>query len=94
MAMLSMTDQAFDYINNQGKPVYLELFQVISCCIDLRESPAVRLGQPHNPENYTREEIRGIMVYVPHELPNIPLTITLSNFFSFKKLVIEGWQLA
>ncbi|WP_414714901.1 CC/Se motif family (seleno)protein [Sporomusa sp.] len=62
--------------------------------MDLRESPAVRLGQPRNPENYNLEEIRGIMVYIPHELPNIPLTIALSSFFWFKRLVIEGWQLA
>ncbi|QDR80342.1 CC/Se motif family (seleno)protein [Sporomusa termitida] len=94
MTMLTITDQALEYINARAKPVYLELFPVISCCIDLRESPSVRLGLPHNPDSYTREEIRGITVYVPHDLPNIPLTITLSSFFTFKKLVIEGWQLA
>lgn len=94
MAMLSITNQALEYIKLQGKPVYLELFQVISCCIDLRESPSVRLGKPHDPQKYTLEEIQGIKVYIPHDLPEIPLTIDLSRFFGFKKLVIEGWQLA
>ncbi|WP_371361023.1 CC/Se motif family (seleno)protein [Sporomusa malonica] len=62
--------------------------------MDLRESPAVRLGQPRDPQNYTLEEIQGIMVYIPHDLPEIPLTVELSRFFWFKRLVIEGWQLA
>ena len=94
MATLTITNKALEYIKSHGKPVYLELFQVINCCIDIRESPSVRLGQPHDPHNYSFEEIEGIMVYIPHELPAIPLTITLSNFFGFKKLVIEGWPLA
>lgn len=94
MAMLTITNDALEYIKTHDKPIYLELFQVITCCIDLRESPSVRLGQPHNKENYTLEEIQGVMVYIPHDLPEIPLTITLSNFFCFKKLVIEGWHLA
>ncbi len=94
MAILTITDQALGHIKAQGKPVYLELFPVISCCIDLRESPSVRLGLPHNPDSYSQTEIQGVTVYVPHDLPNIPLTIALSNFFTFKKLVIEGWQLA
>lgn len=94
MAMLTITDQALEYIKTHSKPVYLELFQVISCCIDIRESPAVRLGQPHDPHNYQLKEIQGVMVYVPNELPEIPLTITLTSLFGFKKLVIQGWSLA
>ncbi|XER01395.1 hypothetical protein SMWOGL2_18540 [Sporomusa malonica] len=31
MAMLSITNQALEYIKSRGKPIYLELFQVISC---------------------------------------------------------------
>jgi hypothetical protein len=60
----------------------------------LRESPAVRLGQPHDPQNYFLEEIQGVMVYIPQDLPEIPLMINLSRFLWFKRLVIEGWQLA
>ncbi len=94
MSMLTISDDALEYIKTRNKPIYLELFQVITCCIDLRESPSVRLGQPHDPENYTLEDIQGIMVYIPHDLPEIPLTITLSHFFCYKKLVIDGWHLA
>ncbi|MBP2635095.1 MAG: hypothetical protein H6Q72_1002 [Firmicutes bacterium] len=94
MAMLTITDKALEYIKSQDKPVYLELFPVISCCIDLRESPSVRFGKPHDPENYSFEEIQGIMVYLPHDLPEIPLKMTLSSFLGFKKLAIEGWVLA
>lgn len=94
MAILTITDKALDYIKSQERPIYLELFQVISCCIDIRESPSVRLGHPPDPHNYSFEEIQGVKVYIPHELPKIPLTITLSRFLGFKKLVIEGWSLA
>ncbi|WP_376741996.1 CC/Se motif family (seleno)protein [Sporomusa sp. GT1] len=59
----------------------------------MRESPAVRLGQPHNPEKYSLEEIQGVTVYIPYELPDIPLTIALNRFLWFKNLVIEGWRL-
>lgn len=31
MATLTITDQALEYIISRGKPIYLELFQVISC---------------------------------------------------------------
>ncbi|WP_425060723.1 hypothetical protein SCACP_14650 [Sporomusa carbonis] len=94
MSMLTITDQALEYIKSRGKPVYLQMFQTISCCIDVTESPTVNFGQPHNPENYDLENIQGVIVYVPHELPEIPLTIDLSSFLGFKKLVIEGWRLA
>lgn len=94
MALLTITDHALTYIKSRGKPVYLELFQVISCCIDIRESPSVRLGKPYDPHHYTLEEVQGIMVYVPHDLPDIPLTITLCSFLGIKKLVVEGWSLA
>lgn len=94
MALLTISDQALEYIKSRSTSIYLELFQVISCCIDIHESPTVRLGQPHDPHNYTLEEIQGIKVYVPNELPEIPLTVTLSDFFGFKRLVIEGWRLA
>jgi len=94
MAMLTITDKALEYIKSHGKPVYLELFQVITCCIDIRESPSVRLGQPPDPENYSSEQIQGITVYIPHDLPEIPLTLTLISFLGFKKLAIDGWALA
>lgn len=31
MAMLTIADDALEYIKTRGKPVYLELFQVITC---------------------------------------------------------------
>lgn len=31
MALLTITDQALEYIKSRNKPIYLELFQVISC---------------------------------------------------------------
>jgi len=31
-------------------------------------------------------------IYVPYELPNIPLAINLDIFMGFKRLIVEGWR--
>lgn len=92
--MLKLTPDAVNYIQMRSKPVFLDIPPLISCCIHLKESPSVRFGEPRDTENYTKKSIQEVTVFVPHELPDIPLTITLSRFLGFKKLVVEGWWLA
>ncbi|MDR3565083.1 MAG: CC/Se motif family (seleno)protein [Negativicutes bacterium] len=91
--MLTITPAAAEYIKSRKKPIFLDIPPLISCCLHLKESPSVRFGEPHDPQNFTRQSIQGFTVFVPHELPEIPLTITLSKFLSIKKLVVEGWCL-
>ena len=92
--MLSLTPQAAAYALEKNRPIYLDIPPLIGCCIHLQESPAVRFGEPRDPENYARKIIQGVPVFVPHELPEQPLKIVLANILGFKKLMIEGWHLA
>lgn len=92
--MLTITPDAAAYIKEQNKPVYLDIPPLIGCCIHLKESPAVRFGEPRDPENYNLRTLEGVTVFVPHELPDQPLTIVVNSFLGFKRLSVEGWHLA
>jgi hypothetical protein len=93
--MLEFSPEALEYIKKKGKSVYLEIPPIINnCCMTIQEKPEVRFGVPYNPEKYEKKEIQGLAVYVPYDLPQIPLTVTLNTFFGIKHLGIEGWRLA
>ena len=93
--MLTIDPKAVAFIENKKQPIYLDIPPIISnCCMTIRESPAIRFGQPHNPEAYTERNIQGVTVLVPGDLPEIPLTITTSSFFGYIRLAVEGWRLA
>ncbi|EAX47846.1 conserved hypothetical protein [Thermosinus carboxydivorans Nor1] len=92
--MLTISPQALEYIKTRNQAIYLELPPLIDCCIHLREAPIIRFGAPPNLAAYKTKNIDGITVYIPDDLPDIPLTIDLSSFFGYKRLVIEGWRLA
>ncbi len=93
--MLTITPEAVAYVEERKESLYLDLPPVVrSCCITLQECPAVRLGRPRSSQNYHMRTVEGITLFVPQDLPDIPLTITLDRFLGFKRLVIEGWRLA
>ena len=92
--MLTLTESALAHIQSRSQPIFLEMPIVIGGDITIRESPAVRWGLPDNLQNYQVLKIQGVEVYVPHDLPRIPLKITVSRFFWLKWLTIEGWALA
>lgn len=92
--MLDITPEAAQFIKGKQKPIYLDIPPEIGCCIHLREKPTIRFGQPHDPHNYELRTIQEISVFVPYDLPEQPLTVTLTSFLGFKNLSIEGWHLA
>ena len=92
--MLTLSDSAREYIQFRRKPVYLEMPIVIQGDITIRESPAVRWGVPSDAGRYRLVQTQGVEVYLPHELPQIPLKIVLSQFLWLKWLSVEGWALA
>ncbi len=92
--MLTITPEAISYIQSKAKPIFLDIPPLIGCCVHLKESPSVRFGEPHDPNNYDLTTIQGVSVFVPHELPDQPLTVTLTSFLGMKKLAVEGWHLA
>jgi hypothetical protein len=92
--MLSITDEALEYIRKEENSVFLEMPKLIqNCCFDLQECPTVRFGVPRDPQNYVKQQLRDATVFVPARLPGeVPLTITVSKFFGFRRLVLEGWN--
>ena len=92
--MLTVTESALVHIQSRQQSIFLELPIVIQGDITIRESPCVRWGAPKDIQHYQLHSIQGVQVYLPDELPAIPLKITLSRFFWLKWLAVEGWALA
>ena len=92
--MLTVTEKALEHIQSRGQAIFLEMPIIIQGDITFCESPAVRWGLPKNPQYYQQLVIDGIEVYIPHDLPKIPLRITVSRFLWIKWLAVEGWALA
>ena len=92
--MLTLTEKALEHIKMREPVIFLEMPLVIQGDITFCESPSVRWGKPPNLEQYQMMLIEGIEVYIPHELPKIPLRITVSKFLWVKWLSVEGWALA
>lgn len=90
--MLTITEEARDYAHERGGSLFLEYIVVQGCCIPYQPEPSVRTGEPHDPRNYRREKLDGVTVFVPHDLPEVPLLIKVSAFMGFKRLVVEGWR--
>jgi hypothetical protein len=92
--LLTITTEAQEHIRRRNLPVFLEMPIVIQGDITIRESPAVRWGIPQKIDHYERQTIGDVEIYIPHELPAIPLTIVRRSFLGFKWLAVEGWALA
>ena len=92
--MLTLTEPALAHIQARRQPVFLEMPIVINGDITIRESPAVRWGMPKDIRNYQLLRIQEVEIYVPHDLPKLPLKIALSRFLWLKWLAVEGWSLA
>lgn len=92
--MLTLTDSAVAHIQARGQAVFLEMPMVIQGDITIRESPSIRWGVPADLDNYRLDRIQGVDVYLPYDLPQIPLKIALSRLLWLKWLVVEGWALA
>lgn len=92
--MITFSPAALDYIRSKNQPIFLDFPPLIGCCIHIQEAPEIRFGKPKDEQNYYNTEITDITVYIPFELPDIPITIGLTSFLGMKKLVVEGWRLA
>ncbi len=92
--MLTITPEALIIIQKKNQPVFLEMPKLITnCCFNLQECPTVHFGEPKNISDYEAKTINNVTVFAPHVLPDIPLKITVMNFFGIKKLVLDGWCL-
>jgi hypothetical protein len=90
--IIHIKEPALDYLKaKQETSIHLKLNQSNTCCSS-RMIPEVELGKPDDPQNYTREEISGINVYVRHGIKALhdTLTISLTNLLLIKTLTVEG----
>lgn len=92
--MLTLSDSALSHIQSRGQAIFLEMPMVIQGDITIRESPTVRWGVPPDLQKYRRTTIQGVEIYLPYDLPQLSLKITLSRFLWLKWLAVEGWALA
>ncbi|HTZ18170.1 MAG TPA: CC/Se motif family (seleno)protein [Dissulfurispiraceae bacterium] len=91
--MLTIAPEAVEYIQQLGKPVFLELPKIITgCCFDFQECPSVRSGAPRDSGNYEKRFIQDVTVFVPVGLPEIPLVIKIRNILGIKSLIVDGWR--
>jgi hypothetical protein len=93
--MLTLTQEAVELIRGRKEPIFLEVPKVVSaCCFSLRECPMVRFGVPRDGANYEDRTLQDVLVRVPRGFSeDTGLTITVSHFLGFKRLVVEGWRL-
>jgi hypothetical protein len=92
--MLTISPEALAIIHNRKQSIFLDMPKLVSSCcgLDVQECPTVRFGKPHNPSEYEEKTIQDVTVFVPRRLTHTsPLTITVAQFFSLKRLVLEGW---
>jgi len=90
--MLPLRRKRVQYALHSGGVLYLEYLTVQGAAFPIKPGPSVRFGNPHDPQNYRQETIEGMTVFVPRELPEVPLRINLNAFMGFKRLVVEGWR--
>lgn len=93
-SLLTITTEAQEFILARNRTVFLEMPIIIQGDITIRESPSIKWGKPEDTDRYLFQRIGGVDVYIPEELPVIPLTIVRRNFLGYKWLAIEGWALA
>jgi hypothetical protein len=93
--MLTITQGALEIIRERREPIFLEVPKRVSaCCFSLQECPMVRFGVPRDGPGYEDRTLQDVLVRVPRGFPDDPaLTIAVSRFLGFKRLVVEGWRL-
>jgi len=94
--MLTINPEARAIIEAEKRPLYLDMPRALTgrCCYSLQESPTVRFGSPHDPENYIHATVDGIRMMLPRRFPmDKDLTLTVASFLGIRRLVVEGWCL-
>jgi hypothetical protein len=94
MSLIEFSEDALAYVGEMKSPVFIDVpYKVSGCCFDVAACPAVRLGEPRNIADYTRQDVQGVTLYVPHCLSGAEaLTIRMRRFLGFRGLVIDGWK--
>ena len=92
--MLKMTPEAKEYIISKNTSYYIDVPPEVGCCFHVVDTPALRPGEPRNPEEFNRVCFDEAVIFVPRRFPDHELIISITKFLGMKKLVLEGWHLA
>ena len=52
--------------------MFLEYIVVGDCCIPYQPEPSVRMGKPHDPDQYRQEHVDGVTVLFLARFPRCP----------------------
>ena len=90
--MITVTEEAREHILAKGGTIYLlDTKPVGLCCGRVAFEPQLTLGVPAKQENYDRNVINDIQVYIPKRFSVLyPLTIAVKKHFRHKFLRLNG----
>jgi|AntDeeMinimDraft_6_1070357.scaffolds.fasta_scaffold51107_2 hypothetical protein len=92
---IEITSEARDWVARQGGSMMLRASTRHGCCGGSALVPVVDLGEPDDPAGYVSETREGIRVYVAEDLRiEHPLTVRLERFLGFRRLFVDGIELA
>lgn len=93
--MITLSEDALAYIEEKNSSLFIEPpYKVSGCCFDMTDCPAVNFGEPRQADDYTKQTISGVTVFVPNTFPtDNPVVIRTRSFLGFRQLVIDGWRM-
>lgn len=93
--MITLSADALAFVEAAQSPLFIDIPHTVSgCCFEVSDCPAVRLGEPRQLADYTRQTLQQVTVYVPKCFPeNGQYLIRVKSLFGFKRLVLSGWRL-
>ena len=92
---IEMTPEARDWVARQGGRMMIRASTRHGCCGGSASVPVVDLGEPRNLDGYVSEIKEGIRVYLADDLRvEHPLTVRLEGFLGFRRLFVDGIELA
>ncbi|PAU81637.1 hypothetical protein CK501_00340 [Halovibrio salipaludis] len=92
---IEITPEARDWVARQGGSMMLRASTRHGCCGGSASVPVADLGEPEDPTGYVSETREGIRVHVADDLRiEHPLTVRLEGFLGFRRLFVDGVELA
>ena len=92
---IDITPEARDWVTRLGGSMMIRGSTRHGCCGGSASVPVADPGEPGDPAGYVSEIKEGIRVYVADDLRiEHPLTVRLEGFLGFRRLFVDGLELA
>lgn len=90
-ATVRLTSEVRNWLVRKDRAVTVRASRRHGCCGGISKVPVAEAGVPGEPEEYRRERIEGIDVYVARELDTAAtMTVRLESLLGCKRLFVEG----